>query len=160
MRARHRGRLARRVNGRAYAFPAPLLAPSSDFGDTLSTLPEVVQAMELAASADALLFGVGSLDWQTSQLQDSLSQSEREELAANGAVGDINARFFDSQGASVDSAVDRRVLGLTLADMTAVNRRLLLAHGAPKLDAIRVALLAGIATGLCTDSATARALLR
>lgn len=153
-------RLARRVGGRAYGFPAPLLAPSAEFARTLSTLPEVFQAMEMAASSDALLFGVGSLDWQTSQLQESLSQDERDDLAANGAVGDINARFFDAHGRAVGSAVDRRVLGLGLSDMISVDHRLLLAHGAQKIEAIRVALTAGMATGLCTDSSTARGLLR
>ncbi|MGA4669718.1 sugar-binding transcriptional regulator [Propionibacteriaceae bacterium Y1923] len=153
-------RLGRRVHGRAYGFPAPLLAPSAEFATTLASLPEVQQAMELARSADTLLFGVGSLDWQTSQLQDSLSQAEREQLAARGAVGDIAARFFDQEGRGVDSAVDRRVLGLTLDDMLGVERRLLLAHGSPKLEAIRVALAAGMATDLCTDSMTARGLLR
>ena len=153
-------RLGRRVQGRAYGFPAPLLAPSAEFADTLLSLPEVQQALALAGSADTLLFGVGSLDWQTSQLQDSLSQAERQELTAKGAVGDIAARFFDAHGASIDSAVDRRVLGLGLDDMLTVERRLLLAHGAPKMEAIRVALAAGMATGLCTDSATARGLLR
>ena len=153
-------RLARRVGGRAYAFPAPLLAPSAEFAQALTTLPEVVQAMELARSADALLFGVGSLDWQTSQLQDSLSSAERRGLEAKGAVGDIAARFFDAHGHGIDSPIDRRVLGLSLVQMVTVRRRLLLAHGAPKLEAIRVALGAGLATELCTDSATARGLLR
>lgn len=153
-------RLSRRVHGRAYGFPAPLLAPSAEFATALASLPEVQQALELARSADALLFGVGSLDWQTSQLQGSLSQAEREQLGAKGAVGDIAARFFDARGRSVTSAVDERVLGLTLDDMVAVRSRLLLAHGAPKVEAIRVALGAGMATCLCTDSATARALLR
>ena len=153
-------RLARRVNGRAYGFPAPLLAPSAEFATTLSAMPEVAGAMEIADSADALLFGVGSLDWQTSQLQDSFSESERAELAAKGAVGDIAARFFDARGVRIDSAVDRRVIGMTLESMRKARRRLLLAHGLQKLEAIRAALSSGMATGFCTDSLTARALLR
>lgn len=153
-------RLARRMNGRAYGFPAPLLAPSPEFATTLAALPEVSEAVRIASSADTLLFGVGSLDWQTSQLQDSLSDAEREQLGERGAVGDIAARFFDSRGARVDSDVDRRVIGMTLEEMLRAPQRLLLAHGLPKAEAIRVALSAGMATAFCTDSATARALLR
>lgn len=152
-------RLARRVHGRAYSFPAPLLAPSPEFAATLTALPEVAGAIELARSADALLFGVGGLDWTTSQLQDSLSEVERTQLVEQGAVGDIGARFFDTKGHPVDSDVDRRVIGLTLHDMSRAPQRLVLAAGRSKLEALRVALSTGMATALCTDSATARGLL-
>lgn len=152
-------RLARRVHGRAYSFPAPLLAPSPEFAAVLKALPEVAGAIKLAQSADALLFGVGGLDWTTSQLQDSLTDAEKTQLVERGAVGDIGAHFFDAQGCPVDSDVDGRVIGLTLHDMSLAPQRLVLAAGKSKLEALRVALSVGMATALCTDSATARGLL-
>ncbi|MGA4507131.1 sugar-binding transcriptional regulator [Propionibacteriaceae bacterium G1746] len=153
-------RLARRLNGRSFGFPAPLLAPSAEFARVLSSLPEVIDALDMASRADALLFGVGGLDWSTSQLRDSVSEDERAQLLERGAVGDIAARFFDADGQPVDSDVDRRVIGLSLAGMRQVPQRLLLAHGQGKVEALYTALSAGMATGLVTDSATARALLR
>ena len=152
-------RLARRVGGRAYSFPAPLLAPSPAFAATLTAFPEVSDALELARAADTLLFGLGGLDWATSQLQDSLTDHEKRQLVERGAVGDIGARFFDAQGRQVASDVDRRVIGLTLDDMSHAAQRLVLAAGKSKLKALRVALSIGSATALCTDSATARGLL-
>ena len=149
-------RLARRVGGRAFSFPAPLLAPSPEFAATLTALPEVSDALKLARAADTLLFGLGGLDWTTSQLQDSLSDQEKRQLVERGAVGDIGARFFDTRGRQVTSDVDRRVIGLSLDDMSHASQRLVLAAGKSKLKALRIALSVGIATALCTDSATAR----
>ena len=51
------------------------------------------------------------------------------------------------------------MIGLSLDDMSHASQRLVLAAGKSKLKALRIALSVGIATALCTDSATARGLL-
>lgn len=151
-------RLAHRLGGRAFGFPAPLLAPSQGFAEALQQLPEVRQALELAGSADCLAFGVGGLDWGTSPLNDSISAAERESLVRQGAVGDVAARFFDRSGNPVETTVDKRAIGLRLDQMVSVPTRLLLAHGPSKVEAIHASLVGGMATVLVTDSDTARSL--
>lgn len=152
-------KLASHFGGRSYAFPAPLLAPSEEFAAVLQHLPEVEGALGLAASADTLLFSVGGLDWGMSALQGSIGAGERDELVRQGAVGDISGRFFNRSGGPVESSVDRRAIGMTLGQMRAVPTRILLGHGQRKFEALQAALTSRMATVLCTDSVTARALL-
>jgi lsr operon transcriptional repressor len=80
-------------------------------------------------------------------------------LERAGAVGDTSARFFDAEGHAVASTLEKRVVGLTLPQMTQIPTRLVIAHGSAKVTALHSALTGGLATHLVTDVATARTLL-
>lgn len=152
-------RLASIFGGRALSIPAPLLATDFELASRIASMPEVHHALSIAASADTAVFGVGGLSWETYALRSSMTDSERVAVEARRAVGDTSARFFDSHGESVDSTMDRRVIGLTLSQMRAIPRRLIIAAGKQKVPALVVSLSTGLATHLCTDYDTARSVL-
>lgn len=152
-------RIAVRTGGTSYNLLAPLLAPSEEFAERIRAEKMVRAGLERAAGADTLVTSVGGMVWEQSALADAVSPEERAELQERGAVGDTSGRFFDAAGAAVSSALDRRVVGLTLEQMVGIPTRLVVAHGPQKVAALRGALAAGLPTHLVTDLETARQLL-
>lgn len=152
--------LAAATGGSAFHVPAPLVASSPVIARALFADEGVTAALDAAATADAIVVGVGG----TSRLGDALRRAtnERElaELAGRGAVGDLSARFFDDQGEPVDSVMNSLVVGLTLPQMRGVPIRIGVAGGSHKHRAIFTALSTGLLNVIATDRDTAQALLR
>jgi DNA-binding transcriptional regulator LsrR (DeoR family) len=80
-------------------------------------------------------------------------------LRQNGAVGDICLRFFDADGNPVRLPLDRRVISMTLEQLSTVKRSVGIAGGLRKLAAIRGALKGKWINVLITDRVVAEALL-
>lgn len=81
-----------------------------------------------------------------------------EEFAAArqaGAVGELNMRFLAADGQPLATPLDDAVVGITLAQLRACPRTVLVAGGLRKYAAIRAALLGGWANVLVTDLGTA-----
>lgn len=152
---------ARSFQGVTHSFPSPLIAKDAEVARQFREDPAVMPALDRARGADVLLVGVGNnrLD-ATSLLSRLVSEREAREVRARGAVGDISARFFDGQGRHVASHLDERVVGLTLDELVNIPRRLGIAYGPEKIEALRAALTGAVINNLVTDVETARALLR
>jgi DNA-binding transcriptional regulator LsrR (DeoR family) len=108
------------------------------------------------------LVGIGSL--QPSQLLrasgNAIDPADQNKLRALGAVGDVCNRYFDIDGQLVQSDLDSRVVGINPETLRAIPRRIGLAGGTRKHDAIRAALTGNWVNVLVTDLSTARALLQ
>ena len=76
-----------------------------------------------------------------------------------GAVGQVNLRFIDLEGNAVTSELDDLVIGVTLEQLRRCGRRIAVAGGPTKYDAIRSALRGGWINSLITDVRTAEHLL-
>ena len=107
------------------------------------------------------LVGIGSLAPSRLLLDSGNAggQADQQHLREAGAVGDVCNRFFDAAGALVPSELDDRVVGIDPATFRSIPRRVGLAGGERKREAVRAALLGGWVNVLVTDLATARALL-
>ncbi|HEY5783949.1 MAG TPA: sugar-binding transcriptional regulator [Microlunatus sp.] len=107
------------------------------------------------------LVGIGSL--QPSQLLrasgNAIAADDQSTLLELGAVGDVCNRYFDIDGQLVHSDLDSRVIGIDPDIFRAIPRRIGLAGGARKHDAVRAALTGKWVNVLVTDLSTARALL-
>lgn len=109
-----------------------------------------------------LLLGIGAIE-QSRILNDSgnrMTPAEQEQLRGLGAVGDICQRFYDQDGKLVKADIDSRVISIGLAQLLAVPRRVGIAGGMRKFEAIRGALRGGFLTTLVTDAAVAKRLVR
>jgi DNA-binding transcriptional regulator LsrR (DeoR family) len=87
------------------------------------------------------------------------SPEELNTLRAQGAVGDVCLRFFDSSGLPVITPHNDRVIGMSLEQLRQVRRTVGIAGGERKLAAIRGALEGGWINVLITDRFTAEKLI-
>lgn len=151
--------LAARTGGHAFYLPAPLIAASREAANLASADPGVASALSMAAGADMLIAGVGSVTDDAGLLFNNLPAQEKDQLRAAGAVGDIAARFFDRDGNTVPGHLDDCIVGLTLEQVRSIPRRVGIVRGTQKIDALRVALEHGLVNMLITDIETANGLL-
>jgi deoxyribonucleoside regulator len=82
-----------------------------------------------------------------------------DELVALGAVGEIGGRFFDADGAPVDTELARRAVSVPLEDIRKCEKTILICSGPPKHQATLAALRGGLAKLLVCDTDCARWLL-
>ncbi len=108
-----------------------------------------------------LLMGIGTLE-PSRYLSDSgnrMTAEEQEELRSLGARGDVLQRFVNTQGKPVNSSFESRVIGIGLEQAMRIPRRLGVAGGMRKFEAIQSVLRGGYLTALVTDVEVARKLL-
>ncbi|MBK1782693.1 sugar-binding transcriptional regulator [Prauserella cavernicola] len=151
-------KLGSAFGARTYHLPAPILASTPEAGAAFREDPGVRETMALAGGADLLIAGVGGMDRASGILVDALSAAERTQLAADGAVGDISARFFDTDGRGVPGRLDERVVGLSLEALSAIRHRVAVSFGPHKVAALDTALRTGLMNMVVTDVDTAKSL--
>lgn len=141
--------------------PAPGLVGTQAIRKSLLKDPAMESVAAAWESLTLALVGIGSL--QPSQLlRDSgnaIAPGDQSKLLAADAVGDVCHRFFTADGLLVPSDLDKRIVGIAPSTFRAIPRRIGLAGGTRKHDAIRAAITGGWVNVILTDIATARALL-
>jgi DNA-binding transcriptional regulator LsrR (DeoR family) len=155
-------RAAKAFGAKPVLFPAPAIAASRAMRDALYADPHVCHTLELARTADLALVGIGSSDSDSVAIPDLwrfLPPDALPDLLAKGAVGSINLRYFNSAGRLISSAINDRVIGLSLDEMRKIPRVVAVAGGPSKLKAIRAALQAKLIDVIVTDHVTATELL-
>lgn len=138
----------------------PGVVSASPLRDLLLAEPLVRAQIETLRSANRAVFGISSLRpnstihsagfFDAVPLQDYLSRN---------AVGVVAGRFVDAHGRAVDGPLDERTIGLTLAELSGIDRRLAVAGGFDKVPAILATLRGRYCDTLVTDAATARGIL-
>jgi DNA-binding transcriptional regulator LsrR (DeoR family) len=154
-------RLSQVLGAQAVYLQAPAVVDSSAARETLLGDTKLSQVISDWSELSLLLVGIGALE-PSPLLQDSgntLSEHELDQLHSLGAVGDVCLRFFDSDGALVRSDLDDRVVGIGIEQLQAVPRKVGIAGGARKVNAIRAATAGRWIDVLITDTDTAQALL-
>lgn len=149
--------LARATGATPAFFAVPGVASTAALRDALMADPDAVALQQLWKTLTVLLVGIGSLT-PSDLLRDSgntISAVDEESLRKAHAVGDVCLRFFDELGHLVDAPLHDRVLGIPPESIKATPRRVGLAGGQRKHQAIRGALRGGWVNVLITDVATA-----
>ena len=140
---------------------APGLAANKDVKKAFLSDPSVAETVDAWQTVSTLLVGIGT--FPASPLLavsgNALDKSEQAELAKDGAVGEICFRYFDIDGKPMHPQVEERMISIEAKTMKAVPRRIGVAGGIPKLNAIRGAIQGGWVNVLITDSLVARQLL-
>lgn len=153
-------RFAQATGAQAMYFPAPGVVATEQVRDALLADPYVADVVAAWGDLSVVLVGIGSV--QPSPLLvssgNALPQPDLDALASLGAVGDVCLNFFDSAGDPIDTDLNRRVLGIDAATLRAVPRKIGVAAGGRKVDAIRGAARGGWIDVLVTDARTATVL--
>ena len=147
--------LARAFGASAYHLPAPTLASSAEAAAVLKAESEIADTLALAANADVLIVGIGTLEDSYLARGGEIAARSIRAMRDRGVVGDMSLRFFDHEGGHVASPVEDRVIALTLEQHKAIPLRIAIAGGDSKREAILAAAAGGLFNILVTDSETA-----
>jgi DNA-binding transcriptional regulator LsrR (DeoR family) len=153
-------RLSDTVRAPHYPMPLPVFTSSLEERELLMALPSTRSQLQLVEQADVSFVGIGSIGDGSALLKDGfITMEQNEAVRRAGAVGEITAWSFDSQGRLIQGHLNERVASAPLRQ-PAKRPMIGVAMGVPRRAAIRAALTGRLVTGLITDEATAEHLLR
>ncbi|MDR0361559.1 MAG: hypothetical protein LBJ46_02575 [Planctomycetota bacterium] len=154
-------RLAKIFDARLYFLLAPVVAANPKAAKEFLREDMVLETLEEFRQTSLFLAGVGSMSGESSLLRSGAVSGELEaELRAKGAVGDINAIFFDHEGKHVRSGLDARIVGPTMTDLRRTQRLVAVAGGPNKYAALLGVARGRLAKVIITDFDTGRRLIR
>jgi DNA-binding transcriptional regulator LsrR (DeoR family) len=153
--------LAQKLGGDVLYLSSPLMADSPDAVEVICRQQQVRDTLDAARRADVALVGIGNLDPKQSRIVEAgfLGADELADLITDGAVGDMAGRLFTLNGRLHRTHHNKRVIGITLDDLAHIPATLAVAAGIEKAAAILGALRTRACNVMCTDAATARAVL-
>ncbi len=154
-------RLAKLTGAEAHLLSAPGVAQSREAKLVLLSDTYVRQTMDLFGKITVAMVGIGAVEpsGMLARSGNVFSSRELAEVREAGGVGDISLRFFDAEGRTVKTPLDERVIGMSLEELSKVDRVIALAGGQSKTAAIRGALRTGVIDLLVTDKFTAARLV-
>ena len=120
--------------------PAPGIVESEDIRSALLKDEEISRTLELAASADIAVVGIGLPEFG--------------KMSARNAVGDIAFRFFSDAGGDLTGLMEGAVIGTEWCEIKSIRRVIAAACGSKKREAVAGALKTGLVNVLITDEGT------
>lgn len=153
--------LANRLGAKCVNILAPAIVSNAQVKASLLAEPSIAAQFEVIRNASTALFGVGEFGAGSTIATHNLHKPDTlSAVRANGAVAVIMGLFIDAQGNEVRSDVHDRLIGVSLAELKAMPRRICVAGGLQKTKAIRAALEGQLVTHLVIDERTAHDVLR
>lgn len=155
-------RMAQLVNGTTVYLPVPGVLGTEAARDILMNDESVQSAINLFDHVTTALVGIGAIDPSPllAQSGNIFSQQELALLSQQKAVGDILLRFFDGNGKLVETGLEKRVISMSLEQLSKVSRAVGVAGSSRKYTAILGALRGHWINILITDHFTANRLAK
>ncbi|MCU1433391.1 MAG: transcriptional regulator [Pseudarthrobacter sp.] len=147
---------------RVEQFPVPAFFDHAATKTAMWNERSVQRILALQARMSIAIFGVGSVeaDYPSHVYAGGyLDENDLRMLASSDVVGDVATVFFRRDGSSHGIVLNERSTGPALSELRQVRRRICVVSGASKINGLRGALSAGLATDLILDEATARRLV-
>jgi DNA-binding transcriptional regulator LsrR (DeoR family) len=151
--------LTLRLGGTFVAMNTPAFLPDKKMRDSLLKLEQVRVVHEYLDRANLAIVGVGTLENSVFVERNILSDDDKDELRAAGAVGEICGRFFNASGKECNTSWRERVMSVELEQLRRIPQVLGVISGNDRTAAIRAAIKGGLLKGLLVDESCARALL-
>ncbi|KPL74817.1 hypothetical protein ADN00_13300 [Ornatilinea apprima] len=153
-------RAAQHLGCRLTLLPAPGIVDNQQVKEVILSDSHVQKAFHEFCSLNIAFVGIGAPTPSSVVMRDGsiLNQQDLERLQSQGAVGDIALRFFDSSGTPIYSDLDTRVIGISLEQLSCIERVVGISGGVSKTAAIQGALAGKLVDVLITDQLTARRL--
>lgn len=165
-RLQHEAALATQQVARAFGaepvyLRTPGVIPSAQLLSVALADVHVQSALKLMDKIDVALVGIGPADIHgyLESGDNFFTAQQLAEVRASGAVGQLHQRFIDRAGEAVPTSLDECVVGITLAQLRKVRRKISVAGGAGKHEAIAAALNGKWIDILVTDINTAHFLM-
>jgi deoxyribonucleoside regulator len=148
---------------RVEQFPVPAFFDHAATKKAMWNERSVQRILALQARMSIAIFGVGSVDADYPShvyAGGYLDEEDLNILASSEVVGDVATVFFRADGSADGIVLNERSTGPDLAQLRQVRLRICVVSGASKINGLRGALAAGLATDLILDEASARRLVR
>jgi DNA-binding transcriptional regulator LsrR (DeoR family) len=154
-------RLAKHLGAHAFLLLAPAVAASRNAREILLSDQYTATVLEKARTSNLAFMGIGAPRRDSMLVREGSVVSWRNlaDLMKQGAVGDINLRYFDALGQRIASELDDRIIGLTLDEIRRIELVVGVTGGSAKYKAIQAALKGKLIDVLVTDHITAQQLL-
>ena len=155
-------RLARSTGSAPMFLRAPGVVASAEVREAVLNQDSHAQAaLKELDTMDIALVGIGHCEIVPPLVAgDNFFSEQQFEMSRKlGAVGQVNLRFINEKGEPIESELDELVIGVTLDQLKKTPRRIGVAGGPSKYDAIYAAVVGGWVNVLVTDVDTARHLL-
>jgi DNA-binding transcriptional regulator LsrR (DeoR family) len=153
--------MAQAFDAEAVFLRAPGVLPTSGLRDAALADVHIRRALRQLDEVDIVLVGIGPADFH-GPLEESDNFFTAEQLAAvraAGAVGQLHQRFIDRDGDPVKTPLDDLVIGITLDQLRNAGRRIAVAGGVKKHEALAAALAGEWIDVLVTDVNSANYLM-
>ncbi len=147
---------------RVEQFPVPAFFDHASTKTAMWKERSVRRVLDLQDRMSIAIFGVGSVDSSYPShvyAGGYLDEDDLKLLAGSDVVGDVATVFFRADGSSDGITLNERSTGPSHEQLRQVRRRICVVSGASKIDGLRGALAARLATELIVDEATARRLV-
>ncbi len=139
--------------------PAPLYSVGREVTRALVSNVAVARVLDRARNADIIFASIGQAELSNPLVaKGMLTPEAMQTILDRGAVGDILANFYDSEGNEV-TIPEFEPVGLRLNDVRSAKRVIGVAAGLERIPAIKTSLRAGHISELVLDDKTAEALL-
>jgi DNA-binding transcriptional regulator LsrR (DeoR family) len=153
--------VAQAFNAEAIFLRAPGVMRTAELRNATLSDSHIQRAIRRLDEVDIAFVGIGPADFH-GPLEESDNFFTSEQLAAvraAGAVGQLHQRFIDRNGLPVATPLDDLVVGISLDQLRNVGRKIVVAGGKEKHEALAAALAGEWIDVLVTDVNTANALL-
>ncbi len=153
--------VARAFDAEAVYLRTPGVMPNAELRKSALADAHVKSALKLMDDVDVALVGVGPADFHGPlEAGDNFFTAQQlAEVRAAGAVGQLHQRFINAAGEAVATPLDDQVIGITLAQLRRVGRKIVVGGGTGKHAALAAALAGHWIDVLVTDVNTANYLM-
>lgn len=154
-------RMAQKIGGEGTYLYAPFIVENEQTAASMLEDPSVEQAIAKGKDCDIALMGIGTTksDFCSLYKGNHISLQDLQTFQKAGAVGDVCALYFDSEGNLSTVDFHQRRIGVSWPGLREIPVRLAVAGMTDKTEAILGALCGGFANSLVTDNLTALSVL-
>lgn len=151
-------RLGALSGGETWPLFAPLVVDDAATAASLRKQPEIATALAKADSLDLAVVAIGAWSPGLSTVWERVSNTDRREATAAGAVTECSGRLINAAGHPVKTAMDERIMAVTIEQLQATREVIAVATGPERADAVNAACRAGIVSTLIADESLIAAL--
>lgn len=152
--------IASKISAVCHTLHAPAVLSSADLAAALRTEPAIRTQLDRLGALSCLFTSVGNLDASGHLVASGIiTIDELAEVRAKGGVGFICNRFLDRDGNCVPMDLYQRMIAANREDILNPSKRVVVASGMEKLEAIGAALRGGYVSHLIVDREIAGALI-
>lgn len=151
--------LSKKLGGSCEFLYAPAIVESVELKKQLIESPDIHSLLTEARMVDVAILGIGNPFESTMVEMGYLKEDDIQQLYDGNAVGDISSRFINDTGKSIESDINKRVIGIELDDLKKIPTVVGVVSGKKKLEAIRGVLQGSYFDKLIIDEYLAEALL-